>query len=318
MGFISTPRRRGRKKKRRIGGQPGHPKHERTAFEPREIDQAWDYYDEHCPDCHGKLKILDKPASIVQQIEIVKRPIRMSEHRSRECYCAHCRKSFTTQLPREIRKSGLVGPRLTTLIGYHKAACHNSFSTIRKYLRLNEHVLVQFCLAHLIRDVKFLVEHPVKQNRAYGERLLTALQRMFSIIHRRDQYATEHTFRAALLRAADDVLEQATTRVPQTREARALAQRFERHGFEYLQFVITPGVEPTNNLAEQAIRFVVIDRRITQGTRSIAGRRWCERIWTAIATCAQQGRSVFKFLTQSITAYLRQRRGPTLLPIDSS
>ena len=196
---LTTPRRRGRKKKRRIGGQPGHPKHERTAFEPREIDQAWDYYDEHCPDCHGKLKILDKPASIVQQIEIVKRPIRMSEHRSRECYCAHCRKSFTTQLPREIRKSGLVGPRLTTLIGYLKGACHCSFSTIRKYLRdvvgatisrgqlrkvrgkvassmndaydelkefngvlgcdyfsayrkylrLNEHVLVQFCLARM-------------------------------------------------------------------------------------------------------------------------------------------------------------------------
>ena len=170
----------------------------------------------------------------------------------------------------------------------------------------------------MIRDVKFLVEHPVKQNRTYGERLLTALQRMFSIIHRREQYATEHTFRAALLRAADDVLEQATTRVPQTREARALAQRFEKHGFEYLRFVITPGVEPTNNLAEQAIRFVVIDRRITQGTRSIAGRRWCERIWTAIATCAQQGRSVYNFLAQSITAYLRQHRGPSLLPIDSS
>ena len=34
----------------------------------------------------------------------------------------------------------------------------------------------------------------------------------------------------------------------------------------YFRFITTPGVEPTNDLAEQAIRFVVIDRRITQGT----------------------------------------------------
>jgi hypothetical protein len=52
-----------------------------------------------------------------------------------------------------------------------------------------------------------------------------------------------------------------------------------KHGESYFRFITTPGIEPTNNLAEQAIQFVVIDRRITQGTRSETGRRWCERIW---------------------------------------
>jgi len=41
----------------------------------------------------------------------------------------------------------------------------------------------------------------------------------------------------------------------------------------YFRFITTPGIDPTNNLAEQAIRFVVIDRHITQGTRSEKGRR---------------------------------------------
>jgi hypothetical protein len=71
---------------------------------------------------------------------------------------------------------------------------------------------------------------------------------------------------------------------------------------------------PTNNLAEQAIRFVVIDRQITQGTRSEKGRRWCERIWTAIATCAQQGRAVFHFLLDSVQAHLSGAAPPSLLP----
>ena len=76
----------------------------------------------------------------------------------------------------------------------------------------------------------------------------------------------------------------------------------------------TPGIGPTNNLAEQAIRFVVIDRRITQGTRSEKGRRWCERIWTVIATCAQQGRAVIQFLLGSVQAHLSGALPPSLLP----
>ena len=66
-----------------------------------------------------------------------------------------------------------------------------------------------------------------------------------------------------------------------------------------IRFVTTPGLEPTNNLAEQAIRFVVIDRLVTQGTRSEKGDRWGERIWTVVARCAQQGRRVFDFLCQA-------------------
>ena len=84
------------------------------------------------------------------------------------------------------------------------------------------------------------------------------------------------------------------------RQAENLAKRFALHGEASFRFITTPGIEPTNNLAEQAIRFVVIDRRIPQGTRSEAGRQWCERIWTVMATCAQQGRSVFSFLERAV------------------
>ncbi len=52
-------------------------------------------------------------------------------------------------------------------------------------------------------------------------------------------------------------------------------------------------MEPTNDGIEQKFRPVIIDRKITQGTRGEAGRRWCERIWTALATCVQRGRSAF-------------------------
>lgn len=54
------------------------------------------------------------------------------------------------------------------------------------------------------------------------------------------------------------MIKAATTRVPCGRYAQNLAKRFREHGEAYFRFITTPGIEPTNNLAEQAIRFVVI------------------------------------------------------------
>ena len=105
--------------------------------------------------------------------------------------------------------------------------------------------------------------------------------------------------------------------VPGTSEAANLARRFRKHGASYIRFITTPGLEPTNNLAEQAIRFVVIDRKVTQGTRSTTGQRWLERIWTVMATCAQSGRSVFTILHESLSAYFAGKPTPTLL-LDST
>jgi transposase len=65
--------------------------------------------------------------------------------------------------------------------------------------------------------------------------------------------------------------------------------------------------------AGQAIRFEVIDRLIAQGTRSQRGNRWCERIWTVIATCSQQGRSVFEYLEAAVTAWFHGEEAPSLL-----
>jgi transposase len=186
------------------------------------------------------------------------------------------------------------------------------FSAYRKYMR-EFGVLVQFCMAHLIRDVKFLLTLPGREDRAYGQRVRDALRELFAVIHRREKL-TAAGFQKALQAARDQVLKVATSRVPATRHSQNLAKRFRQHGEAYFRFMTTPDIDPTNNLAEQAIRFVVIDRRITQGTRSEKGRRWCERIWTVIATCAQQGRAAFQFLLDSVHAYLSGTSPPSLLP----
>jgi transposase len=186
------------------------------------------------------------------------------------------------------------------------------FSAYRRYRR-ECGVLLQFCLAHLIRDVKFLTTLPDARDRAYGERLREALRQMFAVIHRREQLSAA-VFQSQLEAARAEVLRCGTQEVPATKHSRNLALRFEKHGESYFRFLTTPGVEPTNNLAEQAIRFVVLDRLVTQGTRSETGNRWCERIWTVIATCAQQERSVFAYLHAAVEAWFHQTEVPSLLP----
>jgi transposase len=418
-GDIVKPPREGaqvRRKRRRRGGQPGHPRHLRPDFPPDQVDQTHDYTLDRCPDCGGTLSDAAAAPRVVQQVEIIVKPVRIEEHRGLAFWCGQCQKVHYGTLPPKVTAAGLIGPRLTALVGFLKGACHASFSTIRKFLRdvvgftisrgqlakvvhkvseslqpiyeellatlptaarlnvdetghkdlgkrlwtwcfraplytlfridpsrgsdvlvavLGEEfngllgcdyfsayrkfmkafgVRVQFCLAHLIRDVKFLVEHPRLANRRYGQMLLEHLRKLFGIIHSREAYASDETFRRSLAAVRNNLVADAILHLVDTREAKNLADRFVEHLDSYFRFITTPDVEPTNNLAEQAIRFVAIHRRLTQGTRGQRGQHWCERIWTVIASCAQQGLSVFDFLQEAVRAHFQGTSAPTLLP----
>jgi transposase len=195
------------------------------------------------------------------------------------------------------------------------------FSAYRKFMK-DFHVAVQFCIAHLIRDIKFLTTLPDESTRAYGEKLLQAVKGMFKVIHQHETLASED-LRTALEQAKAQIIRIAIDEAPsqlngkgkeQKREAQNMANRFRKHAKAYFEFITTPGMDPTNNVAEQAIRFIVIDRHVTQGTRSAKGRRANERLWTVIATCALQGRSAFVFILQAVQAYFQVTTPPSLLP----
>src|SRR3954454_8595668 len=123
--------------RRRIGGQPGHPKHERDAFPPGSINGASvDYRLDLCPCCGHDLQPMPTiEPRVIQQADINDVPLVIQEHRGHPGWCSHCRKQFEAPLPIGIERGGLVGPRLTTLIAYLKGVCHASYSTIRKFIR---------------------------------------------------------------------------------------------------------------------------------------------------------------------------------------
>lgn len=172
--------------------------------------------------------------------------------------------------------------------------------------------VMQFCLAHLIRDVKFLAESGDKVTQNWATKILDLFRKLFSLIHRKDEL-TDAYFQKTLIKLRDQLIKKFRA-APPRQGPQNLRERFKVNPKKFFTFVTTPGVQPTNNFTEQAIRYLIIDRRITQGTRSQKGRHWCERIWTTISTCEAQGRSTFLFLCDAVAAHFNGLAPPSLTP----
>lgn len=84
-------------------------------------------------------------------------------------------------------------------------------------------------------------------------------------------------------------------------------------------FARVEGVEPTNNTAERALRHAVLWRKGCFGSRSEAGCRFVERMLSVNATCAQQQRSLFEFVTEAVSRAWAGQSAPVLVqPLKSA
>jgi len=186
------------------------------------------------------------------------------------------------------------------------------YSANKKFIRLSN-ALVQYCWAHLIRDIKFLLTLSHKTLKRWAKALLFVLRKIFRLWKTR---LCRHfgRYKKSIEKLKNAFLNK-VRRPPDHIEAVNIKNRFIA-GVDksYFLFLEREDVRPTNNLSEQAIRFVVIDRRVTQGTRSWSGMRFCERAWTVVATCARHKRSVYEFFVDALNATYKNTTYPKLIP----
>jgi transposase len=90
-----------------------------------------------------------------------------------------------------------------------------------------------------------------------------------------------------------------------------LKKKHRELAWTFLKF---DGLEPTNNGAERALRGPVIQRKLSWGSKSEAGLRLMERLWTAAETCRRQGRSVLEYITNAVNAFRNDCPAPILRP----
>ena len=203
------------------------------------------------------------------------------------------------------------GKSLQGLLGEDYAGIVHS-DRHKPYLKLEEgrH---QLCWAHLIRNLRGLSQRAGPAEK-WAEDGLSQSEKLFAVWHlfksgniERVQLQSEvGSIRAAFKRQ----LESGTTLGD--RKVRAFSRELVKLEERLYLFVKEPGVEPTNNAAEQALRGAVIWRKKCFGNQSDWGERFVERILSVRATVQKQGQNFLAYLTECLQATWFKTSAPTL------
>lgn len=102
-----------------------------------------------------------------------------------------------------------------------------------------------------------------------------------------------------------ELCERAGRKSKRTRLHRRFANNLLKIWPALWSFTRIEGVEPTNNAAERSLRGPVIARKLSHGTRTEDGEPLIERALSASVNCRLQGRSLFAYLTELLTASAR-------------
>jgi hypothetical protein len=71
---------------------------------------------------------------------------------------------------------------------------------------------------------------------------------------------------------------------------------------------------PTNNAAEQALRSLVLKRKISGPRRSLRGDQFLARGYTVHETCLRQGVDVWDFMHKAVHAFIAKTAPPSFMP----
>lgn len=170
----------------------------------------------------------------------------------------------------------------------------------------------QICWAHLLRKFVSFSERDGPAG-GIGTELLQYATLMFEYWHGfKDGHLTrdelqiwmiplQRKFEAALARASK----------AEIRGVSGSCADILAHKHALWTFVTHDGVEPTNNHAERELREFVLWRRKSFGAQSDRGHTFAARVMTVAHTARKQGKRVFDFFVDCVTA----RRGGTTPPM---
>lgn len=180
----------------------------------------------------------------------------------------------------------------------------------------------QFCWSHGIRNLLSAQElAQTTAGRRFCREALALTRRLFHLWHR---FRGDPKARGApltrdqLIRKAEPIAKRLFAladhyRDAADKDARNLARVLMLHHEHFFTFLMVDGVEPTNNMAERALRQPVQWRKTSFGTRSDDGERAVERLLTVTRTCQLQQINALVYLTAAILAHRRRHAIASLL-----
>jgi transposase len=199
----------------------------------------------------------------------------------------------------------LLGSEFGGVVGSDRWSASNRFPGERRAL----------CWAHLKRAFQGLVDRGGEAE-PIGRWGLAEIERLFALWYR---FRAGEYDRKALQRWLIPLqawLGRLLRRGQQNpdRKAAALCSGLTKWWTALWTFARVEGVEPTNNVAERALRPGVLWRTGRFGSDSEAGSQFAERLLTVVACCRQQGRRLLEFLVAAGEAVLHDTAAPSLFP----
>ncbi len=190
--------------------------------------------------------------------------------------------------------------------------CSDRFSAYFKY----HQGLSQLCWAHLKRNILGIQEFAKTTDaQRFCRDALALYARLFrlwrkfqgSLIDREQLILRSLPLQKRWFALAEQYLDS------DDKEVRNMATALFQHCGRLFTFIEHPGVEPTNNCVEQALRIAVQLRKIIFGNRSAQGEVATARLLTVTQTCKMRGRNALEYLTEAIIRYRRHQSAPSLL-----
>jgi transposase len=169
----------------------------------------------------------------------------------------------------------------------------------------------QLCLQHQLRDLQRVLDR--YPDSPWASEMRQLFREAIHLNNRFDRPEPQLTLAGFMRRVAevendlDDLLKRRLGRS----EERKLRNRYLLHREKLLQFLHYPGVPPTNNQSEQALRTSVIHRKVTNGFRSDWGAKAYADLLSVMATSKIKGQRVFVTLVNLL-------RHPVLQFLDAS
>jgi transposase len=165
----------------------------------------------------------------------------------------------------------------------------------KPYARFSKRI--QRCWAHLLRESKDIAE---KFEEAIP--LHNALKELYAILTEALEKDPPPEVRKTLWQLAREALRHWIMKEYSIEKVRKFIGKIN-NGFDYwFTFIINPGVEPTNNRAERALRPQVVLRKILGTLRNDKGTSIHERIMTTLATWGQRGQDILQMLTAKLAS----------------
>jgi transposase len=153
----------------------------------------------------------------------------------------------------------------------------------------------QVCLAHQLRDCQYGID---AGDEIFSARMKRLLLRAFVLQKRWLDLAhsTRYQYRCRLYRDLKAVLALSPTQADGIR----LQTRYRALQENLVLFLDDPTIPPTNNASEQALRWSVIFRKVTNGFRSQWGRDLFAAVRSIVNTGRRQGLSAFESILAAL------------------